>query len=176
VRAIQTALGPGATYAQRQRAALKAVEIADGAGWSDNRSGFAYFALGRVAQATDLAAADRAFRQADAFYARAGNLRLHRAYVATQLAAFALAQDDPARARQLVTPYIPVARDAQNAALLATLKLLNAEALSLQGRRAQAQAERLDSLGWARYGFGADWAVEARQREIAALNRVTPPS
>ena len=29
---------------------------------------------------------------------------------------------------------------------------------------------RLDSLGWARYGFGSDWSVRAKLREISALN------
>ena len=45
-----------------------------------------------------------------------------------------------------------------------------AEALDLTGRSAEAEAVRLDSLGWARYGFGADWAVRAKLREVAALN------
>ena len=40
----------------------------------------------------------------------------------------------------------------------------------LTGRGAEAEAVRLDSLGWARYGFGADWAVRAKLREVAALN------
>ena len=29
---------------------------------------------------------------------------------------------------------------------------------------------RLDSLGWARYGFGPDWAVRAKLREVSSLN------
>jgi hypothetical protein len=48
--------------------------------------------------------------------------------------------------------------------------MLRAEALDLTGRSAEAEAVRLDSLGWARYGFGADWAVRAKLREVAALN------
>jgi hypothetical protein len=28
----------------------------------------------------------------------------------------------------------------------------------------------MDSLGWARYGFGSDWAVRAKLREISSLN------
>jgi len=54
--------------------------------------------------------------------------------------------------------------------LLSTLLLLRAEALELENRAAEAQAVRLDSLGWARYGFGSDWAVRAKMREIASLN------
>jgi hypothetical protein len=39
----------------------------------------------------------------------------------------------------------------------------------MQGRTAEAQAARLDSLAWGRYGFGPDSAVRARAAEIAAL-------
>jgi len=35
---------------------------------------------------------------------------------------------------------------------------------------------RLDSLGWARYGFGADWAVRAKLREISALSPLKEPN
>ena len=44
------------------------------------------------------------------------------------------------------------------------------EALDLQGNTAQARAVRLDSLGWARYGFGSERAVPVRSSEIAALS------
>ena len=46
--------------------------------------------------------------------------------------------------------------DMQLAAPLATPSQLNAHALSNIGRDAAAQAVRLDSQGWARYGFGAE--------------------
>ena len=39
----------------------------------------------------------------------------------------------------------------------------------LRCESAAARAVRLDSLGWARYGFGATSDVELRVREIAAL-------
>ena len=64
---------------------------------------------------------------------------------------------------------MPMVKRAENAALLATLMLIKAEALENQGQAAQAQALRLDSLGWARYGFGAEKQVRARMSEIAAL-------
>ena len=44
------------------------------------------------------------------------------------------------------------------------------EALELENRHAEARSVRLDSIGWARYGFGPDWAVRAKLREIASLN------
>ncbi|MBV1926458.1 MAG: ATP-dependent transcriptional regulator, partial [Rhodobacteraceae bacterium] len=67
-------------------------------------------------------------------------------------------------------PALPVAQRAENASLLATLLLLQAEAYDLVGQTDKARAVRLDSLGWARYGFGSDWSVKAKMREIAALN------
>ena len=70
----------------------------------------------------------------------------------------------------MIAPHLATAERHQNAALLATLMMLRAEALALQGRVAEAEAVRLDSIGWARYGFGADWAVRAKLREIAALS------
>ena len=48
--------------------------------------------------------------------------------------------------------------------------LLKAEALDLTGRHDEASAVRLDSVGWARYGFGSDWAVRTKMQEIAALS------
>lgn len=175
VTAIQTALGPGSSYTSRRVAADEALRIAIANGWMDSRRGFAHYARGRVLQASDPLAAQQEFRNADRIYARSPQMRLHRAFVATQLGAYALKTGDPAKARTIVTPYIEPARDAQNAALLATLQLLRAEALRSEGRIAQANAQRLDSLGWARYGFGADWAVETKVKEISGLTAPSPP-
>jgi hypothetical protein len=50
--------------------------------------------------------------------------------------------------------------------------LLQAEALEMEGKFEDAGALRLDSLGWARYGFGPDWAVRAKLREISALSPI----
>jgi hypothetical protein len=64
---------------------------------------------------------------------------------------------------------MPVARRSENAALLASLAFVKAEALELQGRLREAEAVRLDSLGWALYGFGSEAEVRLRLGEIAAL-------
>jgi len=50
---------------------------------------------------------------------------------------------------------IPAARNGENAALLATLLMIKAQALEGQGRVKDARAVRLDALGWGRYGFGS---------------------
>lgn len=174
--AIQTALGPGAKLSARQAAANDAVRIAAEQNWADNRRGFAHYAKARVLQASDPVAAKHEYELADHFYAISNSTKLHRAYVATQLAAYDIAEGDAQAALRFIEPNIDIARRSQNAALLATLQLLEAEALSLAGRDSEAQAVRLDSLGWARYGFGPDWAVRAKQREISALNPVNAPA
>lgn len=110
------------------------------------------------------------FQAADRFFAATPGAGLHRAFVASQLAAHALSRGDGRTALALIEPNIPVASRFENAALLSTLMLLRAEALEITGRAPEAAQVRLDSLGWARYGFGADWAVRAKLREIGALN------
>ena len=89
-----------------------------------------------------------------------------------QLAAHAISEGNGDTALLILTPHIEVAQDGENAALLSTLLLLQAEALDLLGQYGEARSVRLDSLGWARYGFGPDWAVRAKLREISALNPV----
>ena len=86
-----------------------------------------------------------------------------------QLAAVALSTGQAEQAIAFADRAIPVVKRAENAALLATLMLIKAEALETLGQPAEARALRLDSLGWARYGFGSEQQVRARMSEIAAL-------
>ncbi len=86
-----------------------------------------------------------------------------------QLAAHALSLGNADTAIRIVDGHLGAVTEAENAALLSTLMMIKAEALTLAGRDAQAQLVRLDSLGWARYGFGSDAQVEARLGEIAAI-------
>jgi ATP/maltotriose-dependent transcriptional regulator MalT len=150
------------------------VQIAAAEGWRDHRLAFSHFALGRIAQHADPQLARRAFERADRIYADVPGGALHRAFVGAQLAAYALAEGDAAQVRRLTERHLPVAKRHENAMLLATLMMLRAEALEMQGHRADARAVRLDSLGWARYGFGPEWAVRAKLREIAALDPTDP--
>ena len=168
--AVQGALGPGRSDGQRQDAAYSAIKIAQSLGWQDHRRAFAHYAMGRALQSGDQEAAHKQYQLAELFYSRNPGTDLHRAYVATQLGAYAIATGDGAEALRLIGPHIETARRRENAALLSTLLLLRAEALELENRVAEAQLVRLDSLGWARYGFGSDWAVRAKMREIASLN------
>ena len=170
IRAIQTALGPGATSGQRRRAALEALSIARAQGWNDHRLAFSHFALGRLTQMTDPQFALAQFQAAEAIYQATPGTELHHAYSASQLAAYAISQGRSAEALRLIAPHMGIAERHENAALLATLMMLQAEALDLAGRTDEARALRLDSVGWARYGFGADWAVRAKMSEISALS------
>ncbi len=104
-------------------------------------------------------------------------LALQGANADMQLAAFALSDGDADTGLALTARALPQAAGAENAALLASLLMVRAEALDLVGRPSEARAVRLDSLGWARYGFGSD--AEARERllnisALSPLNRARP--
>lgn len=174
--AIQLALGPGARPGQRVAAGREALRVARALGWTDHRRAFSHFALGRLTQSGDPEFALAQFLAAEHFYRQTPGTGLHRAHSATQLAAHAISSGRGDVALDLLAPHLDTAKRYENAALLATLMMLQAEALDLTGRVAEAQAVRMDSLGWARYGFGADWAVRAKLREIAILNPLSGPN
>ncbi|MFC4668452.1 DUF2927 domain-containing protein [Seohaeicola nanhaiensis] len=167
---VQTALGPGSALDARRRAAADAARIAQEQGWQDHRRAFAHYMMGRMIQGDDPALAQQHYSNALSILSNSPGTELHRAFITTQTAAYSISRGDGPTAIRRIDPYLPVAARAENAALLATLMLLKAEALELAGRADEAQVVRLDSLGWARYGFGSDYAVHAKMREIAALN------
>jgi hypothetical protein len=167
--AIEAALGARSTTSDRGTAARAAVQIAQSRGWQDSRAGFSYFALGRISTARDTELALASFLQAAAIFRRLPGAAPHVAHAEMQLAAHALAVGQHERALALANANLRAAAEAQNAGLLATLMMIKAAALEALGRQAEARAARLDSLGWARYGFGSDEAVRARLAEIDAL-------
>ncbi len=169
IAAIETALGPRTAPAERRAAAARAVAIAGASGWTDPRLAFSYFTLGRSALAHEIDLAVSAYRRAAMLYAASPVTEVQAAHVAMQLAAFALSAGRAEEALTLVRPHAAVALRAENAALLATILLIQAEALEALGRRDEARRVRLDSLGWARYGFGTEVQIAARLGEIAVL-------
>ncbi|MGI3165614.1 DUF2927 domain-containing protein [Pseudooceanicola sp. 200-1SW] len=169
IRAVAQALGPEGSPATRLRGAERAVAIAQSQGWNDHRTAFAYYVLGRLLQIRDPERAEAALARANALFAQHPETRIHAAHTAVQLAAHAIARGDSARALSLLSGQDDVAIRYQNAVLLANIKMLRAEAQDMAGQHSAARATRLDSLGWARYGFGPDAAVEARLRDVAAL-------
>ena len=168
-RAIEDALAPAATPMQRQAAARLAVRMAERNGWRDGRAGFANYLLGRLALADRPAEAIAAFQRAGAIYGSRPGMELHEAHVGMQLAAFALSSGDAPQVLNLTNRFAPVAQTGQNAALLATLLAIRAEALDMVGRPDEAASVREEAFGWARYGFGAEDSIRMRMDEIAAL-------
>ena len=168
-QAIETALGRTGPLAARQAAADRALSIALAAGWQDSRAAFSHFAVGRLVAGSDPIRAFDAFDRAAAIYARLPGGDLQVAHVDMQRAAMALAGGLAEEAARLADRAIPVVRRHENAALLATLMLIKAEALDQLGDTAGAAALRMDSQPWARYGFGPDSVVKARMRDIAAV-------
>ncbi|MGR3540379.1 MAG: DUF2927 domain-containing protein [Hasllibacter sp.] len=164
-RLMSDALAPGPVGPRRARAAQAAEQALR---YPDTRRAFALYAYGRLSLSVDGGAALAAFLEAVEIYERAG-LPVQEAHVALQMAAFALSAGRPETAIAIARRHRPVARAAQNASLLASFGLIEAEALDLLGRTDRAAALRVDSLGWARYGFGSGAALNARVAEIRGL-------
>jgi hypothetical protein len=167
IDAVKSALGPRGSTAARQREAARALAIARAAGWRDTRLGFSWYVVGRLAVEDDPDAALVAFGNAHALYRRALGARQHPSGQCGDAAGGVRTAGRQQRGRlALVDESLPAARETQNAALLATLLFVRAEALARQDRENAAQAARVDSLGWARYGFGT--------AEAAELGRIRP--
>ncbi len=168
--AIETALVPGTRPDDRLRAANEAARLARSYGWQDHRRGFSHHSLGRVLRTMDPDLAHQHQLTAMRYLQNQSGLELQRARVAAELAAYEISRGNTGAALDLLGPATAAAAQGQNASLLASLRLQEADALALAGRTDEARAVRLDSLGWARYGFGPEWAERAKQ-QTAALTR-----
>lgn len=169
ISAIETALSPGSSDSARRAGAARALSLAQSYGWSDNRRAFSHFVFARLSMASQVEQSVIHFAEAGRYYAGLPGGTLHQAHVDMQMAAFALTSGQYDQVLRLTDRAMPPMMREQNAAVLATLKMLRAEALEASGRSAEAAATRLDSLGWARYGFGSETQVQARLREVANL-------
>lgn len=169
IDAIETALQNGAPAAKRRSAAQRAIALGKAFGWTGTRAGFAQYAYGRLQVGNDPSLALASFNAAEVAYSASPATQIHAAHIAVQQAAFALAAGDADRVISLSDRYATIAAQHQNAALYATLLMFKAEALEMQGKFAQGESLRMDSLGWARYGFGSEKNVRARLNEIAGL-------
>ncbi|WP_120632899.1 DUF2927 domain-containing protein [Ruegeria sp. EL01] len=165
IDAIQKSVGPGSGSPRQMRAAQKAAQIGQQLGWTDHRRAYPHYLMGRMLQFNNPQAAQRQFQVALQFLRATPGTEVHRAHVATQTAAFALAQDQGPKVLPQLDQAINVMTRAENASILATLLLLKSEALKQADKPEQARAVRLDSLGWARYGFGSDLVVQSLMRD-----------
>ncbi len=170
INLIQTSFSPDISLNRRSKAARQSVSIAQTNGWQDHRLGLSFFSLALTTQSQDIKLARSYFEAAMEIFQRNPESRLHRAYVASHLASYALMDNHPQNALDMVVPNIVIARAHENATLLATLLLLKAKALDNLGRRDEARSVRLDSLRWAGYGFGSEQAWKMKQRNISELS------
>jgi hypothetical protein len=168
--AIQTALFSQQSLSTKITAAQKALRIANEENWNDHRTAYTLFVLASLMHGENPEAAKAKFQLADKLFKNVPTGELHRAYVATQLASFSLSNGYPVETLALLEPHLKTALRYENAELLATLQLLRAEALELTGRSSEAQAIRVDSLGWARYGFKSDADIQSKLRQIETLS------
>lgn len=167
--AITASLAPRAKPGKRASEAAQAVRIAKSQGWKDNRLAFSLFVQGRVTLGQKPQLAIESFVQSGALYKQLYGASIHAAHVATQMSAFALSAGQYETAVKMAVEAIPAARQGENAALLATLLMIKAQALEKMNQSAEARAIRVDALGWGRYGFGSERNVRARLNEIKAL-------
>ena len=167
VNSVQRALGPRASGTRRLRSAQEAARIGQAQGWTDHRRAYPHYLLGRMNQFDDPEAAQRQYQIALQYLNATPGTEVHRAHITAQTAAYALAKGRGPDALPDLDDAIDVMMQAENAALLATLMLLKSEALRQAGRADQARAVRLDSIGWARYGFGSDVVARSVTQDVA---------
>ena len=172
--AIEEALARDDPRDKRLAAAELATQIAAEMRPPDHRLGVSLLTLGRLELRQNPAAAAGDFEQAyKLFVERGGPRDLRAAQAGVHLAALAVGTGQYEAAVKLADLYAPVAVENQNAILLAGLLSIKAEALAELGDMPRAQAARLDSLRWARYGFGdSDGALAREEAQLAALVRL----
>lgn len=169
VDAIEEALSNGKSDSSRRQAAKRALAIAQEQGWEDTRLGLSWLTMGRLASAQDGDAALDAFLTAGTIYSLTPATAINAANVGIQIAAFALAGGQYSTALEIANHYIPVAMQAENAALLTDFLMVKSVALDRLGKPDEGQKARLDSYAWGRYGLRSDQAILERAAEIASL-------
>ncbi|WP_181164499.1 DUF2927 domain-containing protein [Amaricoccus solimangrovi] len=173
--AIEAAQAPDAPREERIRAGLLATGLAAEMRPPDHRLGVAELALGRATLGRDPAFAAHQFAEAYAgFRDRLGPHDIRTAQAGVHLAALALGAGDTDSAIRLAERHMPDAVAYQNAILAASFMSIKAEALAAQGAEAAAAEARLDSLRWARYGFGDPDGALAREQIALAADLAEP--
>jgi hypothetical protein len=171
--AIEIAQSPRASRDERLAAARLATRIAAEMRPPDHRLAVSLLTLGRLTLRRDPVEAARYFAEAyDVSRRRLGTEDLRTAHAGVHVAAVALASGKDEVTVKLTQRHIPAARRGQNAILLAGLLSLEAEALLSLGRADEARETRIDSLRWARYGFGDDDGALAREQAALAALRL----
>lgn len=167
--AMERALAPAGGGTGRRIAANRALAIAQQEGWQETRMGLSLFTAGRLTAPRDGDLALEAFLGAGEVYSARAATQIHAAHVGMQIAAFALASGEYQVALDIADRFVPVARQAENAALLSDLMFVRATALSRSGRSRDATASLRDGLGWGQFGFRSEDEMRQRAAEINAL-------
>jgi hypothetical protein len=172
--AIETALTRQRPRSRRLEGAQAATQIASEMQPEDHRLGVSLLTRGRLVLRTDPAAAAGDFAQGyRLFRDRYGVDDVRTAQAGVHVAALALGTGQYDLAVTLADRHVPTAIRGQNAILAAGLQSIKAEALAETGDMEGAREARVDSLRWARYGFGdEDGALAREQAELAALLRL----
>lgn len=169
--AIEIALSRDMPRGRRLEAARAATDGAAAMQPVDHRLVVALLTQGRLHLRRDPVSAAHDFTTAyDISMQSLGPDDVRTAQAAVHVAALALGTSQYDLAISLADRHIPAALRGQNAVLVAGLLSVKAEALAGLGRTDEAEATRLDSLRWARYGFGdPDGALAREQAQLAAL-------
>ena len=170
-RAIETALSRTAPRSRRSEAAGEAVSLSGAMQPRDHRLGVSLLTQGRLLLRQDPQRAAERFAQAyRLFQAKVGVSDIRTAQAGIHVAAVALGSREYDLVLRLADLHEPAARVGQNAILMAGFTSLRAEALDRLGQSEAATAARLESLRWARYGFGdSDGDLAREQARIATL-------
>ena len=171
--AIEQALSSDGGVTRRREGAAEALRIARGAGWSDSRLALSLMLSARLAARDEGESALQALILASEIYRATPGGAVHAAHIDMHLAVQALAGGQPQSVLDLVARALPVAERTENAAFVASLSFLQAEALTLLGRADEAETRREAAMPAARYGFGGDQAAAARRQEIARIASAT---
>ena len=168
--AIEAAMSQDLNSDERLGAARIATQIAVEMRPIDHRYGVSLLTLGRLNIRRDPVEAASNFSQAYEVFERLfGVDDIRTAQAGVHLAALALVTERNETAIALAETHVPTAQRAQNAILIAGFESIRAEALGELGRETESQQARLNSLRWARYGFGDDGALAREQARLAML-------
>ncbi len=169
VLAIEEALGGDQGVRQRRASASRALSIARMQNYGGSRLALSLMLSARLAERNEGDAALMALLTASELYRQMPGGEVHAAHIDMNLAVQALASGQYDMVMDLTARARPLAQRTENAALLASLSFLRAEAMERMGNNELAQRLRLDSMAAARYGFGSQAAAQARIDEIARL-------
>lgn len=169
VLAIEQALSSENNLDERRAGAMRALDLARAQGWGGSRLALSLMLNARLAPRDRGDAGLMALLAAAGIYRQLPGGEVHAAHLDMHLAVQALATAQYESVLELTDRARPMAERTENAAFLASLAFIRAEALAQLGEAERADRLRLDSMAAARYGFGSDAAARARLDEIARL-------